>query len=38
VNVAITTKLVESIANSDENIESKLIYHVEMPMKIATII
>ncbi len=38
MNVAITTKLVESIASVDENVESKLICYVEMPMNLAIII
>jgi hypothetical protein len=38
VNVTITTKLVESIANVDENVESKLICYVEIPMNLVTII
>lgn len=38
MNTTITTKLVESIANVDENVKSKLICNVEMPMNLNTII
>jgi hypothetical protein len=38
MNTTITTKLVESIANVDENVKSKLICYVEMPMNLSTII
>jgi hypothetical protein len=35
MNVAITTKLVESIDSVDEKVKSKLICYVEMPMNLA---
>jgi phage antirepressor YoqD-like protein len=38
VNTTITTKLVESIASVDENVKSKLMCYVEMPMNLTTII